>query len=272
MLSGLVNSVCFLGRPEVPKGPVSSKMAEGLWGRSGVSVGPEVPGPSHIDGPMEAEGNKPYEQGGIDLDATLPGFNQEDEAAVVISDDDETSFPADMPQAISTLKIELAWGQKQPLEDRSPRSSPPKKQATEEKEESPPPREAVLPRGVSEEDILPKRYEIFTSGYDWVQSVRGSLLGLEAGTSPSRRDIDNLSHFVPRAAASESDLPEVITEHWLPILRREGLLMECPSDQFTAPVDWVPLYTHEGLQKYLPAALSSFPSQGAPSLIAIAPP
>ena len=73
-------------------------------------------------------------------------------------------------------------------------------------------------------------------------------------------------------AASKSDLPEVITEHWLPIPRREGLLVECPLDQFTIPADWIPLYTHEGLQKYLPAALSAFLSQGALSLIAIAPP
>ena len=132
-----------------------------------------------------------------------------------------------------------------------------------------PPHEAVLPQGVSEEDILLKRYEIFTSNYDWVQSIRGSLLGLEAGTTPSRRDIDNSSRFIPQEVASESDLPEVITEHWLPILRRKGLLVECPPDQFTAPADWVPLYTHEGLQKYLPTALSSFPSQGAPSLTAV---
>ena len=125
---------------------------------------------------------------------------------------------------------------------------------------------------MSEKDILPKRYEVFTSDYDWVQSVRGSLLGLEAGASPSRRDIDNSSHFVPRMAASKTDLPEVITDHWLPILRREGLLVECPPDQFTAPVDWIPLYIHESLQKYLPAALSAFPSLGMPSLIAVMPP
>ena len=125
---------------------------------------------------------------------------------------------------------------------------------------------------MSEKDILPKRYEFFTSDYDWVQSVRGSLLGLEAGTSPSRRDIDNSSRFIPRTAVSESDLPEVITEHWLPILRREGLLVECLPDQFTTLADWIPLYTRESLQKYLPAALSAFPSQGAPSLIAVAPP
>ena len=89
---------------------------------------------------------------------------------------------------------------------------------------------------------------------------------------PSRRDIDTSSHFIPRVAASESDLPEVITNHWLPILRREGLLVECPLDQLTAPADWVPLYTHEGLQKYLPAVLSSFTSQGTPSLTAVVPP
>ena len=123
-----------------------------------------------------------------------------------------------------------------------------------------------------ESDILLKRYEVFTSDYDWVQSIRGSLLGLGAGASPSRRDIENSSHFVPRTAVSETELPEVITEHWLPILRREGLLVECPLDQFTAPADWIPLYTCEGLQKYLPAALSAFRSQGIPSLIAVVPP
>ena len=249
MLSGLVSSVRFIGRREVPRGPASPKMEGGLWGPSGAPPGPDVPGPSCISRSAPhvwvAEGNKLYEQGEVDLDKTFPVLNPVKVAAVIILDDD-TDFPVDMPQAISTPKIELAWGQKQPLEDRSPRSSPPKKRATEEKEESPPPHEAILPRGVSEEDILPKRYEIFTSDHDWVQSIRGSLLGLEAGTTPSRRDINNSSRFVPRAAASESDLPEVIANHWRPILRREGLLMECPLDQFTTPVDWVPLYTREG--------------------------
>ena len=125
---------------------------------------------------------------------------------------------------------------------------------------------------MTESDILPKRYEVFTSNNEWVQSVRGSLLGLEAGALPSRRDIENSSHFIPQTAVSETELPKVITEHWLPILRREGLLMECPLDQFTTLVDWIPLYTREGLPKYLPAALSAFPSQGIPSLIAIPPP
>ena len=60
-----------------------------------------------------------------------------------------------------------------------------------------PPWEAALPRGVQKEDILPKRYETFTADNGWVQHMRCSLLGLEAGTMPSREDIDTLEHFIP---------------------------------------------------------------------------
>ena len=117
MLSGLVSSVWFLGRPEVPRGPASPKMEEGLWGHSGAPAGPDAPGPSCIGGcaphvwvaEVETKGNKVCEQGGIDLDQTLPGFNLEDIAAVIISDDEETGFPVDMPQAVSTPKVEPAW-------------------------------------------------------------------------------------------------------------------------------------------------------------------
>ena len=64
----------------------------------------------------------------------------------------------------------------------------------------------------------------------------------------------------------------MIAEYWLVNLRNDGLLVECPLDQFTALADWILLYTSEGLQKYLLAALSAFPIQGVPSLIAFAPP
>ena len=131
--------------------------------------------------------------------------------------------------------------------------------------------EAALPRGVKMEDILPKRYETLSADNNWVHQVRCSLLGLETGTMPSREDINTSEHFVPRAAASESDPPEVITDHWLPILQEEGLLAECPPDQFAAETDWVPLYTKDSLEKYLPAALSTFVNTGPPSLTAVVP-
>ena len=131
--------------------------------------------------------------------------------------------------------------------------------------------EAALPTGVTEEDLLAKRYETFTADNNWAHQVRCSLLGLETGTTPSREDIDTSEHFVPRAAASELEPPEVITDHWLPILWEEGLLAECHPNQFTATADWVPLYTPDSLEKHLPATLSTFVSTGPPSLTAVVP-
>ena len=64
----------------------------------------------------------------------------------------------------------------------------------------------------------------------------------------------------------------MIAEHWLDSLRDDGILVECLPDQFTAPEDWIPLYTSVSLQHYLPPALSTFPNQGVPNLIAVAPP
>ena len=61
MLSGLISSVGFIGRPEVPRGPASPKTEEGLWGPSGAPPGPDAPGPSCIGGSVETEGNKLYE-------------------------------------------------------------------------------------------------------------------------------------------------------------------------------------------------------------------
>ena len=63
MLSGLVSSVRLAGGPKVPKGPASPKTEEGLWGHGRAPAGPDAPGPSHIGGPVETEGNKPLEQG-----------------------------------------------------------------------------------------------------------------------------------------------------------------------------------------------------------------
>ena len=76
---------------------------------------------------------------------------------------------------------------------------------------------------------------------DWVQWVRCSLLGLETGATPSKEDINTSERFMPQAAALELEPPEVIMDHWLPILWEQGLLVECHPNQFTAVADWVPL-------------------------------
>ena len=185
---------------------------------------------------------------------------------IVISEGDESDITIEEPQGPSTPRSEPAQSQRQCLEDWSPQ-----KWATRGEEKSMPQREVALPTGAKEEDLLPKRYETFTMDNDWVHWVRCSLLGLETGATLSKEDIDTSEHFMPQAAALESEPSEVIMDHWLPILWEQGLLAKCHPDQFTAVADWVPLYTPDSLEKHLSAALSTFVNAGLPHLTAVVP-
>ena len=139
--------------------------------------------------------------------------NPEEVAEIVISEGDESDFPLEVPEAASTPRSKQAQCRKRNSEDQDPLPSPPKKRATKEEEDSALQREAALPRGVKMEDILPRRYETLTADLSWVHQVRCSLLGLKAGTTPSKEDIDTSEQFIPQAAAWESEQPKVITDH-----------------------------------------------------------
>ena len=202
----------------------------------------------------------------------LFGPNLEEVAEIVISGDDDSDLTLKVPQAASTSRSEPAPCRKQSPEDQSPHLSPPKKWAMRGDEKSMLQQEVALLTGAKVEDLLPKRYETFTADNNWVHQVQCSLLGLETGTTPSKEEIDTSKRFTPQAAARDPEPPEVITDHWLPILWEEGLLAECHPDQFTAEPDWVPLYTKGSLEKHLPATLSAFANSGPPSLTAVVPP
>ena len=112
MLVGIASSVRLTGRPVVPKGPASPKKEEGLQGCGGAPAQPAVPGPSHVGGPMETEGEKPLDIEAIDLDDTILAYTSEDIADVIILDDKVSSFPGDWPEAILTPKTEVTSGYK----------------------------------------------------------------------------------------------------------------------------------------------------------------
>ena len=194
ILAGITSSMRLPERPTMPKGPETPKAQEGLQGGGEALVQPAIPGPSHIGKPMETEEEKPLGALPINLDTTILTNLPEDPADIIILDDDEPSFTDSYPEAISTPIIELASDRKQSLEDTSPSTSPQKKQATEETVDPPPPH-VSLPKGTTEKDLLPKRYEVFASDHEWVQHVRGRLLGLEANNSPSKSQIECSSCF-----------------------------------------------------------------------------
>ena len=174
--------------------------------------------------------SEPLDQGGSQRDQLVFEVNPEEAAEVIISDDKDVDLTLEEPQAASTPASEPAQCRKQSLEDQDPPSSPSKKWATKEEGMSTPYQEEALPKGVRIEDILPKRYETLSGNNDWAHRVRHSLLGLETETIPSKEDINSSKRFIPQATAWETEQPEIITDHWLPILQEEGLLLECSPD------------------------------------------
>ena len=220
----------------------------------------------------EVPESEPLDQGGSQCDHLLFEVNSEEVAEVIILDEEDIDLTLKVPQAASMPVSEPAHHRKPSPEDQDTHSSPSKKWATKEEGMSMPYQEEALPKGVRIKDILSKRYKTLSGDNEWVHQVRCSLLGLEAGTTPSKEDINSSKQFIPQAAAWETKQPEIITDHWLTILQEEGLLTECPPDQFTPGPGWVPLYTKENLVKHLPAALSAFTGAGALRLMAVVPP
>ena len=194
ILVEIASSMRLPKRPTMPEGPETPKAQEGLQGGGETLVQPAIPGPSHIGEPMEMEEEKPLGALPIDLDATILTNLPEDPADVIVLDDNEPNFTDSYPEAISTPIIKSASDRKRSSEDTNPSTSPQKKQATEETMD-PPPSHVSLLKGMTEKDLLPKRHEVFTSDYEQVQCVRGRLLGLEAGDSPSKSQIECSSHF-----------------------------------------------------------------------------
>ena len=179
----------------MPDGPETPKAQEGLRGGGETLVQPAIPGPSHIGEPMETEGEEPLGAQPIDLNATILANLPEDPADIIILDDDELSFTYSYPEAVSTPIIKTAPDSKRSSEDTSP-STTLKRQTTKQMVDPLPP-VASLPKGTMEKDLLLKRYEVFASNYECIQGVRGSILRLEAGDSPSKRQIEHSSHFQP---------------------------------------------------------------------------
>ena len=205
LLSGLVDNIHQLKKPEIPRKPVPFEAEEGLGGHVWAPPKPEAPGPSCNAGvtPLmpaskgEVPESEPHEQGGSQHDQPFFKLDLEKVAEVIILDDEDIDLMLEVLQAASMPVSEPTCHRKQSLEDQDPHSSPSKKRATKEEGMNTPHQEEALPKGVRIEDILPKRYETLSGDNEWAHQVRCSLLGLVAGTTPSFEDINSSEQFAP---------------------------------------------------------------------------
>ena len=116
LLSGLIDNIHQLEKPEIPRKPTSFKVDEGLWGLSWTPPKPDVPGPSHDDGmaskmpasEREVLENEPHGQRESHQDQPLFEPDLEQIAEIVISKEDESDLTIEEPQAASTPRSEPA--------------------------------------------------------------------------------------------------------------------------------------------------------------------
>ena len=116
LLSGLVNNIHQLKKPQIHEKPAPFKGDEGLWGLGWAPPKPYVPGPSHDDDMaskmLASEGevleNEPHGQGESHQDQPLFEPDPEQIAEIVISEEDESDLTIEEPQAASTPRSEPA--------------------------------------------------------------------------------------------------------------------------------------------------------------------
>ena len=251
LLSGLTANMGGLERPTTSPWSASLEVKDCKKGFGGEPPVSGPPGPSHDGGPDVAVSDsvddmikfEPYSRETSQQYSPITDINPEDIAEIIIDESDDLDKTIEELQSpVAELTPSKKCGRDEPAS-----SSSLSKNCAPQEPTTATPLEDDLPSGVRLVDILPKWYDTLSSDHPWVHKVRCSLLGLKVGTIPSREDIDTSERFVPQAARKESEPPKVITEHWLPVLQEEGLLLECPPDQFTTKTGWVPLYTPDSL-------------------------
>ena len=109
LLSGLVDNICQLKKPEIPRKPIPFEAEEGLGGCGWTPPKPEAPGPSRNAGVTpqmpaskgEVPESEPHDQGGSQCDQPFFELDPEKVAEVVISDDEDIDLMLKVPQAAS---------------------------------------------------------------------------------------------------------------------------------------------------------------------------
>ena len=110
LLSGLIDNIHQLEKPVIPEKPASFRADKGLWGLGWAPLKPDAPGTSHKEGVAsealaddgEILEDEPHSQGESHGDQPLFEPNLEDVAEIIISEDNESDFPIEVPEAAPT--------------------------------------------------------------------------------------------------------------------------------------------------------------------------
>ena len=192
--------------------------------------------------------------------------DREDESVVTVSDDE----PDPNGASTSTGRSVPTSSRKRNREGGLADAPPAKKPA--DGEETAPQQEQNLPVETMEAVLITTRSELYGKDYPRAQEVRARLLGLDPNTTPTDAQTNASPRFTLHPAAAEKDVPDIVTDHWMPYPEGNNRLADCPPEEFHATEGWVPLHTPKKPEEHLLAALSAFGSATPPRLMAVVPP
>ena len=192
--------------------------------------------------------------------------HKDDESVVTVSDDG-----SDPDGASTSNGGTVPTSSRKRRQEGEPSEAPPMKKPADGGETAPE-QEQNLPADTTEAILIPKRNELYGKDYPHVQEVRARLLSLAPDVTPTDAQINASPRFALRPAAINKEAPDIVTDYWMPYLKKNNQLADCPPEEFNATDGWVPLYTPEKLEEHLPAALSAFGSAKPPHLTAVVPP
>ena len=192
--------------------------------------------------------------------------HKDDESVVTVSDDG-----SDPDGASTSTGRTVPTSSRKRRQEGEPSEAPPMKKPADGGETAPE-QEQNLPADTTEAILIPVRNELYGKDYPHVQEVRARLLGLAPGVTPTDAQINASPRFALRPVAIDKEVPDIVTDYWMPYLKKNNRLADCPPEEFNATDGWVPLYTPEKLEEHLPAALSAFGPAKPPRLTAVVHP
>ena len=253
-LSNMVNSVYKLVMPPVLSGAPPFTAAQDCptipfeSGYDGDGVVPPSPSPSTVGTPTAEKSKAGLPATPIQI---IGESDTESDKTENLDPEVGSSYSAPVfpPKFDRTLR-KRAWGKTDGAGDSKDGAPSPKRVAIKKEMEGDD-AESSSSTGLSEETLRDHRFTAYGKDSAAVHEVMARILGLEAGTRPSRQDINSSPIFALRRAADESRPPSIIGQHWVPYLEQKGHLVDCKPKDFSYKDGWLPLYTRAGLTKHL---------------------
>ena len=155
--------------------------------------------------------------------------DKEDKSVITVSDDG-----SDPDGASTSTGWTVPTSSRKRSREGGPSNAPPMKKLAD-RDETAPQQEQNLPAETTEAVLITTRNELYGKDYPQVQEVRACLLGLAPDVTPTDAQINASPQFALRPAAVEKDVPDIVTDYWMPYLEENDRLADCPPGEFNAP-------------------------------------